>query len=47
MKVKKKPESFCILGYLVKVIVKFWQFEKHLIGNLASLGHFFHKKSFL
>jgi hypothetical protein len=28
MKVEKKPESFHILGYLLELIIKIWQFGK-------------------
>jgi hypothetical protein len=42
---KEKTESFYVLGYLLELIIKIWQFEKK-IQNLANLGLFFHEKSF-
>jgi hypothetical protein len=38
MKVEKKRESFCIVGYLA--------ISKKILCNLTNLGHFFHEKSF-
>jgi len=40
MKNRKKPESFYILGYLMELIIKVWEFGIFLI-NVTNLGHFF------
>jgi hypothetical protein len=30
MKVEKKTEFFYILGYILEIIIKIWQFEKRI-----------------
>jgi hypothetical protein len=49
MKVEKKPESFCILGYqLLKLIKKIWQFGFFSPSESGEFGSsFFHGKSFV
>jgi hypothetical protein len=37
---KKKPESFYVIGYLIELVIKIWQFGFIFLQNLASLGHF-------
>jgi len=39
MKVEKNIGSFYILGYLLEVIVRLWQFQIFEFQNLANLGH--------
>jgi hypothetical protein len=35
---KQKSESFYILGYLLELIIKIWQFGNTILPNLANLG---------
>jgi hypothetical protein len=37
---KKKHESFYVIGYLIELVIKIWQFGFTFLQNLASLGHF-------
>jgi hypothetical protein len=45
VKVENKQKPFYILGYLLELIIKIWQFRIFL-KNLANVGHLFHEKSF-
>jgi hypothetical protein len=44
MKVGKKPESLYILGYLLELIIKIWQFE-FSSSNSGKFGPIFQKKN--
>jgi len=37
-----KKDSFYILGYLLELIIKLWEFGKIVLQNLVNLGHLFY-----
>jgi hypothetical protein len=45
--IRKKPECFYILGYLLELVIKSSDLKKKIFKNLANLCHFPHEISFI